>query len=289
MKKLSCLLGGVYLLSSQTFADVRQYQASLDDSNWQASNQNRLECQLVHQIPRYGKAVFSSQASRSLNLNFTLDMLRLPDNYSFAKVSSVPPSYKPGIPSKSVSEMKLLKQFDGELTQKPAWTLLTELEKGMTPTFYYQDWYSDFDSILVGLSAANFHHAYDQFLQCIDNLLPYAFEDISLTVLTYQKNSSELSKASKKRLAMIAEYLKQDADLDLVLVDAYTDSYGGRWPNQQLSEKRAGAIQQFFVDNGVDKDRIEIEGYGEKRHIASNQNVIERSKNRRVVIRMEKP
>ncbi len=289
MKKRWGLIWAACLLSSQSFADVRQYKASLDNSKWALAKHSRLQCQLEHSIPRYGKAIFSSQASRALNLNFSLDMLKLPNNYSFAKVSSVPPSYKPGIPSKSVSEMQLLKQFDGELSEKPAWTLLAELEKGMTPTFYYQDWYSEFDSILVGLNAANFHRAYDDFLNCIDNLLPYNFEDISLTVLTYQKNSSELSKASKKRLAMIAEYLKQDAELDLVLVDAYTDSYGGRWHNQQLSEKRAATIRQFFTDNGVEENRVKIEGFGEKRHIASNQNVIERGKNRRVVIRMQRP
>lgn len=289
MNRLQGLLALLCLVSCQSFADVRHYQASIDSSKWQFSKQTRLQCRLEHAIPRYGKAVFSSAAGRSLNLNFALDMLRLPDNYSFAKVSSVPPSYRPGVASKSVTEMKLLKQFDGELTQKPAWILLNELEKGMTPTFYYQDWYSQFDKVVVGVSAVNFHQAYDEFLLCLDNLLPYSFEDISLTVLTYQKNSSELSKSSKKRLAMIAEYLKQDVELELVLVDAYTDSYGGRFHNQELSKKRAAAIQSFFVEHNVDKDRVKIEGFGEKRHIASNQNIIERSKNRQVVIRMQRP
>lgn len=269
-------------------ADIRRYVATIDNSQWQVSKQARLSCQLEHAVPRYGKAIFSSQASNLTNIHFNLDMLRLPSDYRFAKVESIPPSFKPGVASKHITQMQLLKEFDGELADKAAWTMLSELEKGYQPTFYYKDHYSDFDHISVGINAANFHRAYDDFLVCMDNLLPYSFDDIAFTVLTYQKNSAELSKSSQKRLGMIAEYLKQDVELELVLVDAYTDSYGGRWNNEQLSKKRANMIKTFFSDAGVEANRVQIEGYGEKRHIASNQNVLERSKNRRVVIRMNK-
>ena len=90
-------------------------------------------------------------------------------------------------------------------------------------------------------------------------------------------------------MAMITEYLSLDPNLELVLVDAYTDSYGGRWPNLKLSERRAEKIKDYFVQNGVDVSRIQAEGYGERRHIASNQTTLGRGKNRRVVIRMDKP
>lgn len=39
---------------------------------------------------------------------------------------------------------------------------------------------------------------------------------------------------------------------------------------------------------GVDSNRIEVTGHGEKRHISPNDNAIEREQNRRVVIRMSK-
>jgi len=73
-----------------------------------------------------------------------------------------------------------------------------------------------------------------------------------------------------------------------VLVDAYSDSYGGRWSNLKLSEKRANKIRDYFVSNGIDASRIEASGYGEKRHIASNKTTLGRGKNRRVVIQMQK-
>jgi outer membrane protein OmpA-like peptidoglycan-associated protein len=89
-------------------------------------------------------------------------------------------------------------------------------------------------------------------------------------------------------MAMISEYLSLDQDLEIVLIDAYSDSYGGRWPNLKLSEKRAEKIRQYFIKNGIDATRIEAKGYGEKRHIASNNTTLGRGKNRRVVIQMEK-
>ena len=130
---------------------------------------------------------------------------------------------------------------------------------------------------------------FEDFVGCVGSLLNYSFDDIAYTVLNYESNTDELTKASKKRISMITEYLSLDTDLELVLIDAYTDSYGGRWPNLKLSERRAAKIQQYFVDAGIDIARISATGYGEKRHIASNQTILGREQNRRVVIRMDKP
>ena len=88
---------------------------------------------------------------------------------------------------------------------------------------------------------------------------------------------------------MIAEYLTLDQNLELVLIDGYTDSYGGRNDNLRISNRRAKTIREHFVKNGIDPSRIEAKGYGEKRHVASNNTIIGRAQNRRVVIRMEQP
>lgn len=276
-------------LALPTHANIRQYQADLEESKWQVSESSRLSCTLSHQIPNYGEARFSSNASRQMNMNFELDMLRLPDSYSLAEVRSVNPSWKPGKIDRTLADMKLHKQYSPSLPKKIAWTMLSELEQGMNPQFYYDDWYDDDDKISVGLSPARFSKAYKEFVSCVGNLLNYNFEDIAYTVLNYQSNSDQLTKASKKRIAMITEYLSLDPELELVLVDAYTDSYGGRWPNYELSVKRANKIKEHLLASGIDPSRIEAKGYGEKRHIASNDTVLGRGQNRRVVIRMDKP
>jgi outer membrane protein OmpA-like peptidoglycan-associated protein len=287
--KLKLIIFATLLASFTSQANIRQYQANLEDSNWQVSQQSRITCTLSHQIPNYGEARFSSKANRHLNMNFELDMLRLPDNYSLAEVRSVNPSWRPGKADRTLANMKLYKQFSPSLPKKVAWTMLTELEQGMNPQFFYNDWYDEQAKITVGLSPARFTKAYKEFVGCVGNLLNYSFDDIAYTVLNYQSNSDELTKASKKRINMITQYLSLDPELELVLIDAYTDSYGGRWPNYELSKKRANKIRQYFVNSGIDVSRIEATGYGEKRHIASNNTVLGRAQNRRVVIRMDKP
>lgn len=278
-----------FLLAGHAQAGIRQYSADLNSSQWQLANNSRLECTLSHQIPNYGEARFYSKANRKMNMEFELDMLLLPDNYALAEVRSVAPRWRPGVNDHMLAKMQLHKQFTPSLPKKVAWAMLSELEQGMSPTFFYNDWYNERDKISVGLSTAKFQKAYQAFVGCVGQLLNYSFDDIAYTVLNYQSNSNEFTKSSQRRMAMITEYLSLDPELELVLIDAYSDSYGGRWTNQKLSESRANKIRQYFVSNGIEANRIEASGYGEKRHIASNGTTLGRGKNRRVVIHMEKP
>lgn len=270
-------------------AAVRHYTATVSESEWTLFANTRLQCGISHKVPRYGTVMFSSVASKQLNLEFEMDMLRLPANYSLAAVKSIAPSWKPGVPTKSITNMEMKKQFSSDIPEKAAWTMLTELEQGFIPTFYYADWHSPFDKVAVGLSAINFADTYSDFLTCLDNLLPYSFDDIAYTILNYKHNSDELSKASKRRLNLIGEYMKQDQDIEEIVLSAYADSYGGRWTNMQISVKRAKKIKDYLVKMGLDESRISVNGFGEKRHAASNKTELGRETNRRVVIQMAKP
>ncbi|MFW8590141.1 flagellar protein MotY [Glaciecola sp. 2405UD65-10] len=288
MLKTIILAVGV-LISSASQAGMRTYSAPVETSMWEISQQTRLICELEHNIPGYGRASFITEASKQLNLEFNLDMVRLPSRFDTASVYSTPPTWMTGAMQRKLGTMDIRKQYDGDLPEATAWDMLTELEKGYWPTIHYQDWLNSQDSVAVSLNASNFSPEYHQFNACVDNLLRYSFDDIAYTVLSYKKNSSELSKYSQSRLDMIGEYLKEDIDLELVLVDGYTDSYGGSWLNEQLSIKRASEIKDFFASMGVNPERIEVTGHGEKRHSSPNDNTLEREKNRRVVIRMSKP
>jgi outer membrane protein OmpA-like peptidoglycan-associated protein len=285
----SILCATLVLLSVNSSAALRQYTAKVENSVWQLKDENRLQCVLSHKLPGYGEAMFSSFASKQLNMEFELDMLRLPKSYGVAAVYSVPPKWMPGQVQRTIADMTIRKQYNGDLPEQAAWTMLTELEKGFWPTIYYQDWYNQYDRVAVGLNASNFAMPYEQFVECVANLLPYSFQDIAYTVLTYQFNNTNLTKYSQKRLAMIGEYLKEDTDLELVLLDGYTDSFGGRAINKQISVRRAVEIKSFFSSLGVAPERIEITGHGERRHVSPNTNESTRAENRRVIIRMSKP
>ncbi len=287
---LTAAAASVLLVTSQANANaVRHYSADLDSSSWQLSEDSRLECALEHEIPRYGKVRFQSEASKELNLRMKMDMKKLPDSYDVSAIESVPPRWRPGQASYQIGSMQLYKQFNGELQKQLAWTLLSELEKGRYPTFFYDDWYNNRDQVAVSLSSVNFRSKYDDFLSCVNALLPFSFEDIAYTVLNHEDGSEKLTISSQRKLKQISDYLKVDNDLELVLVDAYTDSLGARGPNQELTEERAKEIQAFFVERGITADRIKTVGHGEDRPIKSNENEINRQLNRRVIVQLAKP
>lgn len=276
----------VWLCVSTASASVRHYQHDFDTANWQVTHSSKLLCELTQELPGYGSASFHSEAARQLNLEFTIDFLRQPNRYDSATVYSVPPNYLPGITQKVLGEMSIRRQYPSTLPSNVAWEMLTELEKGFSPTIFYQDWNSRFDRVAVALSPIRFADEYQNFAACIAKLLPFGFQDIAYTILRYQPGSTELTMYSRKRLSMISQYLSEDKDMEIVLVDAYTDASGGRFQNDELSVQRAQTVKQFFVDQGIDENRVQITGHGERRHIASNQFDRGKAANRRVVIQM---
>lgn len=263
----------------------KRYVATPQQSSWQMAINTPLECQLVHPIPNFGDAVFTSHASKKINLDFELKMRRPMGDTRNVSLVSMPPAWRPGESADRITNIQFFKQFDGYIGGQTAWALLSELEKGRYPTFSYQDWQSRDQRIEVALSSVLFQPQYNAFSDCVSNLLPYSFEDISFTILHYDRGDSvDLNKASQKRLAQIAEYIRYNSDIDLVLVATYTDATDGKNESQSLSEKRAESLQKYFESLGLPADRIQVQGYGKRRPIADNASPIGKDKNRRVVI-----
>jgi outer membrane protein OmpA-like peptidoglycan-associated protein len=69
-----------------------------------------------------------------------------------------------------------------------------------------------------------------------------------------------------------------------VVVQGHTDSTGSEEHNQDLSERRAEAIANRLIGDGVDQDRIAAIGYGEGYPVADNDSTRGRQRNRRVEI-----
>ena len=67
-----------------------------------------------------------------------------------------------------------------------------------------------------------------------------------------------------------------------VEIAGHTDDFGSVQYNQSLSEKRARAVQEYLVAQGIRSDRLLPVGRGETMPIASNATEEGRAKNRRV-------
>jgi len=89
--------------------------------------------------------------------------------------------------------------------------------------------------------------------------------------------------ASAGSLAAVVQLMSKNPRL-LVYVDGYTDAVGGEVYNQRLSERRASAVRERLVQEGIAEARIVTRGFGETRPVASNASDEGRAQNRRVEV-----
>jgi len=111
-------------------------------------------------------------------------------------------------------------------------------------------------------------------------------EGIKLTFdgsIMFAANSTALSASSKKSLDHIAASLVR-YPYRRVVIEGHTDGTGSAKHNQELSEKRAGAVAAYLATRQVDRAKIDIRGYGEKQPLFANDSPQGRKQNRRVEI-----
>jgi outer membrane protein OmpA-like peptidoglycan-associated protein len=104
---------------------------------------------------------------------------------------------------------------------------------------------------------------------------------VSMSDVLFDSGSSTLKPAAREKLAKISGILLAHPGLSLQ-VEGHTDSIGSDEFNQQLSERRAGSVQDFLVEQGVRTDSITAQGFGKILPVASNQTAEGRQRNRRV-------
>ena len=99
----------------------------------------------------------------------------------------------------------------------------------------------------------------------------------------FEVNKSEVRPGMRDRLSEIAKALATVGNRR-VLVEGHTDSTGADEYNLKLSRLRAEAVRSILVAGGVSPDRIESQGYGKTRPVASNATAAGKAQNRRVEI-----
>ncbi len=108
-------------------------------------------------------------------------------------------------------------------------------------------------------------------------------EGINMTFdssLAFQINSSELSESYLKDLSAAAAVFKNYPDTN-ILIEGHTDDSGAAEYNYSLSEKRAKAVSNYFISQGISSARLTTKWYGETQPKYPNDEA-NRAKNRRV-------
>jgi outer membrane protein OmpA-like peptidoglycan-associated protein len=104
---------------------------------------------------------------------------------------------------------------------------------------------------------------------------------VSMPDVLFDFNKYTLKAEARERLAKISGIVLAYPDLKLQ-IDGYTDSVGSDAYNQTLSDKRAEAVRDFLVSNGVGMNNVAAEGMGKADPVADNSTAQGRQLNRRV-------
>jgi outer membrane protein OmpA-like peptidoglycan-associated protein len=99
-------------------------------------------------------------------------------------------------------------------------------------------------------------------------------------------NSSTLKAGAQQEIQRVSKVLNQYPQTR-IQVAGHTDSSGSETYNLELSERRAQAVKNTLVAQGVSPARIQTIGFGESAPIADNSTAEGRQLNRRVVITIQ--
>lgn len=102
-------------------------------------------------------------------------------------------------------------------------------------------------------------------------------------VLYFEKGGTELTQESMTYLPEILKDVNQRLGSE-VLVVGHTDTDGAADANDALSLKRAKAVSQLLIEKGVDANKIEPVGRGERELLVPTADEVAEAKNRRVEI-----
>ncbi len=120
----------------------------------------------------------------------------------------------------------------------------------------------------------------------LDSLDNISEEDLRKAVLRtgnvfFPKNEFTLQSGSEAVLDKVIRLMKKYPSL-LIQISAHTDDSGSLEHNLKLSERRAASVLNYFMQNGIPKERLKSVGFGMQKPIADNTTEEGKRQNRRV-------
>ena len=82
---------------------------------------------------------------------------------------------------------------------------------------------------------------------------------LTLGSVLFATNKTTLSSGGSRSLDKLTQFMHDNPNRN-VMVEGYTDSSGGSEYNQDLSQRRADAVQSALVTDGINPQRIATKG-----------------------------
>ena len=106
---------------------------------------------------------------------------------------------------------------------------------------------------------------------------------VNVSDVLFDFDSANLKPGAREKVAHVAGILKSHPDLR-IQVEGHTDSVGSDGYNLRLSERRAESVRASMVQQGINRDAVGTNGFGESEPVATNGTAAGRQQNRRVEI-----
>jgi outer membrane protein OmpA-like peptidoglycan-associated protein len=108
---------------------------------------------------------------------------------------------------------------------------------------------------------------------------------IVLRGVNFDFDKATIRKEARPILDEAIATLQREGTVSIV-AEGHTDSKGTDAYNENLSMRRANAVRDYLVAGGIAPSRIQVQGFGESRPVASNDTEDGRAQNRRVELRV---
>lgn len=106
-------------------------------------------------------------------------------------------------------------------------------------------------------------------------------EVMTLSGDVFAPGQARLRAEARANLARVVAFVQGSPGL-MVRIEGHTDSRGSSNLNQALSQRRADAVREALIEDGVSSERLSAVGMGEDQPIADNTSEQGRARNRRV-------
>jgi outer membrane protein OmpA-like peptidoglycan-associated protein/Tol biopolymer transport system component len=108
---------------------------------------------------------------------------------------------------------------------------------------------------------------------------------LTLKEITFQSNSAELASSSFAELDRVVKLMVENADLRIE-ISAHTDDIGSDSYNLKLSDKRSESVVSYLIEKSIQVSRLVAKGYGKSLPLVPNTSDENRSRNRRVELKI---
>ncbi len=103
----------------------------------------------------------------------------------------------------------------------------------------------------------------------------------AFTDIRFDFDKATLRKESEEYLEKFIMILHKFPKMQITII-GHTDNVGDSQYNLKLSKERAESVRNYFVQNGIDSNRLRCLGYGDRQPLTDNSTPESRARNRRV-------